>query len=87
MTNQERIEQIEVALTRALARENCGSQQGCSALANVLIDAFVRCRRDPSISADVVEEMRRLSAHLTRLADADLDTLALVMSDGRPRTH
>jgi hypothetical protein len=83
MTNKQRIAEIEASLTTALARQHCDSQQGCSALANVLIEAFVRCRKDPSISVAVAEEMRRLGAHLRRLADADLDMLAIVVADER----
>jgi len=83
MTETKRIAEIEQGLTQVLARERCSSQQGCSALANVLLEAFARCRRDPLISAAVADEMRRLAAQIVRLADADVSALGLVITDGR----
>ena len=83
MTRQERITEVEAVLTKALAREQCDSQIGCSALANVLLEAFVRCRRDVSISASVADEMRRLSAHIVKLAEADTIALAFIADEGR----
>jgi hypothetical protein len=83
MSRKERIAEVEQLLTKALARERCDSMLGCSALANVLLEAFVRCRLDPSISAPVADEMRRLAAHLVRIADGDTIALAFIADEGR----
>jgi hypothetical protein len=83
MSRKERITEIERTLTKALARENCDSMIGCSALANVLLEAFVRCRRDPTISASVSDEMKRLASHIVRLADADTIALTFIVDEGR----
>jgi len=80
-----RITEIEQALTRALARENCNSEQGCSALANVLLTALVKCRKDPAVAAAVAQEMRRLAALITRLAGDDPGTLDATLDESR--TH
>lgn len=83
MSRKDRITEIERTLTKALAREACDSELGCSALANVLLEAFVRCRRDPSISARCGDEMRRLAAHIVRIADADTPALTFIVDEGR----
>jgi len=70
-----RVTEIEQALTRTLERERCNSEQGCSALANVLLTALVKCRKDPAVAASVALEMRRLAALITRLAGDEPDTL------------
>ena len=49
----------------------------------LLLEAFVRCRRDVSISASVADEMRRLSAHIVKLAEADTIALAFIADEGR----
>jgi len=83
MSRKERIAAIEKALTKLLAREHADSEIGCSALANALLEAFVRCRRDPSISASVADEMRRLAAHIVKLAEADTIALTFIADEGR----
>ena len=70
-----RIDEIEQALKRTLGREQATSEQGCSALANVLLEALVRARKDPVITADVTNEMRRLAAVISDLAGGELETL------------
>jgi hypothetical protein len=77
------LEQIEQALTRTLEREGCSSDQGCSALANVLLTALVRCKRDPRISAHVAEEMRRLAVKLNELAGTDEGGLDAGLRDAK----
>jgi hypothetical protein len=80
-----RITELEQALTRTLAREHCDSEQGCSALANVLLAAMVQCRKDPQIAASVALQMHHLAALITRLAGDDPDTLDRTLDESR--TH
>jgi hypothetical protein len=75
------VERIEQALTRTLEREGATSDQGCSALANCLLGALVRCKRDPRISHQVSDEMRRLAAKLLELAAAGEDAISRVLTD------
>lgn len=72
-----RVGEIEQSLKRVLERERCTSDQGCSALANVLLEALVKCRKDPRVTAAVSEEMRKLAAKLTELslAGSDVDRI------------
>lgn len=78
------LEPIEQALEQTLAQEGCTSEQGCSALANVLVTALVRCKRDPRVSAQVADEMRRLAAKLVELAAAaPQDGLARMLADAK----
>lgn len=75
------LEAIEQALTRTLEREGCSSDQGCSAVANVLLAALVKCKRDPRISQNVADEMRRLAAKLMELSSSGDDDLSIVLSE------
>lgn len=76
MTNMivTRVSEIEQTLKRALERERATEDQGCSALANVLLEALVKCRKDQRVRADVSNEMRRLAAKLVELSTAGDDT-------------
>lgn len=78
-----RVEEIEQALTRTLEREQCSADQGCSALANVLLTALVACKRSPEISAHVSDEMRRLAARLMQLAASEPSNLATALQEAR----
>lgn len=78
-----RIDEIERELTAALERERCSADQGCSALANVLLAALVKCKRDPRVAGDVSNEMRRLAAKLMELAAAEDDSLIKILSDSK----
>lgn len=77
------LEQIERALTATLERERCSSDQGCSALANVLLAALVKCKKDPRVSANVSNEMRRLATKLMDLAVAEDDVILKILSDSK----
>lgn len=78
-----RIDEIERSLTEVLAREGATSDQGCSALANVLLAALVKCKRDPLITTRVADEMRRLSARLIELASAEDRAAATILADAK----
>lgn len=78
-----RIDEIEQALTRTLEREQCTSDQGCSALANVLLTALVKCKRDPKVSAQVGDEMRRLAVKLMDLAATEGEKLSRALSESK----
>lgn len=77
---------LKHAVESALSDRGASSAEGCGALANALIAAFVRLRRDPKVSGAVAIEMRRLAERITQLADAPADTvgdLAVGLSDDR----
>lgn len=78
-----RVTEIERALVRALEREGASSEHGCSALANVLLEALVRARKDPLIRANVENEMRRLAVKILDLAGGDVGTLERRLADTR----
>lgn len=78
-----RVDEVERALTATLEREQCSSDTGCSALANVLLAALVKCKKDPRVSRNVADEMRRLSAKLLDLASAEDDSLVKILSDSK----
>lgn len=78
-----RIDEIERALTATLEREQCAVDAGCSALANVLLTALVKCKKDPRVARNVSDEMRRLSAKLLDLAAAEDDALVKILSDAK----
>lgn len=63
-----RVSEIERVLVRVLEREGATSDQGCSALANTLLAALVKCRKDPRVRADVSQQMRLLAAKLIELS-------------------
>lgn len=72
------------ALEAVLSDRGASSEDGCSALGNALLAAFVRLRQDRAISPAVALEMRRFAARLTQLADAppeDVAHLAVALSD------
>ena len=72
------------AIEAVLSDRGASSEDGCSALGNALLAAFVRLRQDPAISAAVAVEMRRFAARLTQLADAppeEVAHLAVALSD------
>ncbi len=72
-----RLDDIEQALVEVLRRHRADSQDGCSALFNVLAAAFVKLRKDQALSLVVADEMRRAAAKLTELAGGDVDGLEL----------
>lgn len=72
----DRVTEIEHALEKALARTQASSEHGCSALANVLLAALVKQRKDPRYTAQISHEMRRLAAKLVDLSGAGNDSLA-----------
>ncbi len=76
-----RVKEIEHALERALARERCSSDDGCSALSNVLLAALVKCRQDPRTASAVSLQMRELAALIVRLAGDDPNTLDATLAD------
>lgn len=78
-----RIDELERALTATLERERCSADAGCSALANVLLAALVKCKKDPRVARNVADEMRRLSAKLLELAAAEDDALVKILSDSK----
>lgn len=80
-----RVAEIEKALERALAREQCTSDQGCSALANVLLAALVKCRKDPAYTAQVSHQMRRLASKIVDLSGADETTADRILRDALVR--
>lgn len=78
-----RVDEIERALVETLARQRADSEQGCSALFNVLAASFVKLRKDPAVSLAVAEEMRRAAAKLVELAGGDLLDLERILAGAR----
>lgn len=76
-----RVSEIEQSLKRTLERERATEDQGCSALANVLLTALVKCRKVPRVRADVSHQMRLLAAKLVELASSGDDTADRILSD------
>ena len=72
------------AIEAVLSDRGASSEDGCSALGNALLGAFVRLRQDPAVSHAVALEMRRFAARLLSLADASpeaVGALAVALSD------
>jgi uncharacterized Fe-S cluster-containing protein len=78
-----KVDQVQDAIERALEREGCDSDTGCSALANALLTALVKLKRDPRVADNVKEEMRRLAAKLVELAGGDTSGLERIILDPR----
>jgi hypothetical protein len=76
-----RVDDIQRALERTLEREQATSDQGTSALANALLTALVKARKDPRITAHVSEQMRRLAAKIYELAGSPSDTADRILAE------
>lgn len=76
-----RVSELEQGLRDYLEREQATPDQGCSALANALLHALVKAKRDPRVTAQVASEMRRLAAKINELAAVEGDTLSRALAD------
>lgn len=83
---ERRDKQLQKAIEGLLEDRGASSADGCSALTNALLNAFVRLRQDAGLSGAVTMEMRRLATRITQLADAPVETvadMAVALSDRR----
>lgn len=86
MPTLRRDKQIQKAIEQVLADTGASSADGCSALTNALLNAFVRLRQDAGVGGAVTMEMRRLATRITHLADcpvASVADMAVALSDER----
>jgi ribosomal protein L17 len=78
-----RLRRIQALLAMVMIRENASVDVGCSALANLLVEALI-LERQHGRDEDAAAEMRRVAERLVTLANAplaDVDAMATALAD------
>lgn len=75
------VDQLEGKVREILASEGATADQGCSALANLLLRALVKAKKDPAQARAVSDEMKRLAATLMELSALEGEMLDRGLAD------